>query len=107
MYVDGKLLKGIKSMYVNILVCISVKGGERVFQNWQWCETRLYYVPLVLQCNVYKNVVMKEVKMGIGRMGVVFLEEVREWRLPGISYADDFVLYGESEQDLKVMVEEV
>ena len=31
-------------------------------------------------------------------------EEGREWRLPGLLYADDFVLCGESEEDLRVMV---
>ena len=50
--------------------------------------------------NVYMDVVMKEMKMGRGRRGVRFQEEVREWRLPGLLYADDLVLYGESEEDL-------
>ena len=36
------------------------------------------------------------VKMGMGRRG--------EWRLPGILYADDLVLWGESEEDLKAIV---
>ena len=33
--VGGKLLSGIKSMYVNSLACVKVKGGERerVFLN--------------------------------------------------------------------------
>ena len=39
---------------------------------------------------------MKELKMGIGRRG--------KWRFPGLSYADDLVLCGESEEDLKTMV---
>ena len=47
---------------------------------------------------------MKEVKMGKGRKGVSFLEEGKEWRLPGLLYADDMVLCGESEEDLRVMV---
>ena len=34
--------------------------------------------------------------MGMGRRG--------EWRLPGILYADDLVLWGESEEDLKAIV---
>ena len=34
--------------------------------------------------NVYMDGVMKEVKMGMGRRGVSFLEDRREWRLPGI-----------------------
>ena len=32
------------------------------------------------------------------------LEDGREWRLPGLLYADDSVLFGESEEDLRVMV---
>ena len=47
--------------------------------------------------------VMKEVKMGMGRRGVSFLEDGREWRLPGLLYADDLVLYGESEEDMRVV----
>ena len=31
-------------------------------------------------------------------------EEGREWRLPGLLYADDLVLCGESEEDLKAIV---
>ena len=31
-------------------------------------------------------------------------EEGREWRLPGLLYADDLVLCGESEEDLRAMV---
>ena len=42
--------------------------------------------------------------MGMGRRGVRFLEEGREWRLPGLMYADDLVLCGESEDDLTVRV---
>ena len=33
-----------------------------------------------------------------------FLEEGRECRLPGLLYADDFVLCGESEEDLRAML---
>ena len=33
-----------------------------------------------------------------------FQEEGREWRLPGLLYADDLVLYGKLEEDLKAMV---
>ena len=43
---------------------------------------------------VYRDGVMKEVKMGMGRKGVRFLEDGREWRLPGFLYADDLVLCG-------------
>ena len=54
--------------------------------------------------NVYMDGVMKEVKMGMGRREVSFLEDGREWRLPGLLYADDLVLCDESEEDLRVMV---
>ena len=37
--------------------------------------------------------------MGMGRRGVSFLEDGREWRLPGLLY-----VCGESEEDLRAMV---
>ena len=33
-----------------------------------------------------------------------FLEDGKEWKLPGLLYAGDLVLCGESEEDLRVMV---
>ena len=39
--------------------------------------------------------VMKEVKMVMERRRVSFIEDRREWKLPGISYADNLVLCGE------------
>ena len=54
--------------------------------------------------NIYTDAVMKELKMGIRRRGVGFQEEGRKWRLPGLLYADDLALYGESEEDLMAMV---
>ena len=54
--------------------------------------------------NMYVAAVMKEVKVGMGRMVLRFLEEVREWGLPDLLYADELVLCGKLEEDLKVMV---
>ena len=54
--------------------------------------------------NVYMNAVMKELKMGMGRRRVRFQEEGREWILLGLLYADDLVLFGESEEDLRAIV---
>ena len=34
-----------------------------------------------------------------------FLEDGREWRIPGLLYADDLVLCDESDEDLRAMVE--
>ena len=36
-----------------------------------------------------------------------FQEKGREWRLSGLFYADDLVLCGESEEDLRYVGEEV
>ena len=47
--------------------------------------------------NVYTDAAMKEVKMGIRRIGVRFLEEGKEWRLPVL-----LVLYDELEKDSKI-----
>ena len=56
--------------------------------------------------NTYIDTVIEEVQMRMGRRGVRFLEEGREWRLPCLLYADDLVLVlcGEFEEDLRVMV---
>ena len=54
--------------------------------------------------NVYMDGVIKELKMGMGRRGVIFLEDGRGCKLPGLLYADDLVLRGKSEEDLKVVV---
>ena len=47
------------------------------------------------------NAVMKEVKMGMGRMGVRFMEEGREWKLPDLLYVSDLLLCFELEEDLR------
>ena len=53
--------------------------------------------------NVYMDTMMKGVRMGMGRKGVRFMEHGREWRLLGLLYGDDLVLWGESEEDLRAM----
>ena len=50
------------------------------------------------------NPVMKDVKREMERRGVRFLEDRRECRLPGLLYADDVVLCGEVEEDLRAMM---
>ena len=54
--------------------------------------------------NVYMDSVMKEVKMRMGRGRVRFQVEGREWRLPGLLNADDLVLCGELEVNLRPTV---
>ena len=62
----------------------------------------MYHVPSLF--NVYMDALIKEVKMVMGMRGVRFLEEGREWILPGLLYADYLVLCGESEEDLRAMM---
>ena len=85
-------------MYVDSSACVSVKGGESkrvregcIISPWLF--------------NVYMDAVMKKVKMRGVRREMSFQEDEGEWRLPGLLFADDLVLCGESEEDLKVMVE--
>ena len=53
----------------------------------------MYHVSFAFQC-VYK---CSDERSENGEGG-------REWRLPGLLYADELVLYGELEEDLKLMV---
>ena len=55
----------------------------------------MYHVSLAFQC-IY-GCGDKSGETGDG-------EEGKEWRLPGILYADDLVLCGELEEDLKAIV---
>ena len=98
---SGKLLKRIKSMYVDSLACVRVKGSESEWFKID-SEVRQGYIMSPWLFNVYRDAVMNEVKMGMRRIGVRFLEEARE---PGILYADDLVLFSESENSLITMVE--
>ena len=100
----GKLLSGIKSVYPDSLACVRVKGGENNrFRIDSGVRQRCIMSPCLF--NVYMDTMLKELKMGKGRRGVRFLEEGREWRLSGLLYADDFVMCGESDEDLRVRVE--
>ena len=55
----------------------------------------MYHVSLAVQC-IYECS-DKAAKMEMGRRRVRFLEDRREWRLPGFLYADDLVLCGEED----------
>ena len=52
----------------------------------------------------YMDTTMKEVKIGIGRMGVTFVGMWREQRLPILFYPGDLVLCGKPEENLRAMV---
>ena len=63
----------------------------------QWCIMSPHIF------NVYMDGERKEVKICMGRRGVKFLEEGREWRLSGLLHADDLVMCGELKEDLRAM----
>ena len=93
--VGGKPLSGIRSIYVNSLVSVKIKRGKECFSIA--CDIRqgLFMSPWLF--NVYMDAGMKEGQMGTGRIGVKFLGEDREGRLPGILNLDEFFLCGETE----------
>ena len=62
-------------------------------------------MPLVVQCIYGWNDEGGENGDGKGG-GVSFLEDGKEWRLPGPLYADNLVICGESKEDLRAMVEQ-
>ena len=100
--VEDKRLSGIKNMYVDSSAFVRVKGSEsELFRIDIGMRQECIMSPWLF--NLYMDGVM-EVKMGMERKGVRFLEDGREWRLPDLLYADDLVLYGESEEDLRMMV---
>ena len=82
---------------------MSVKGGE---SEWFRVDSGMRQGCVMSPClfNVYMDGVMIEVKMGMKKRGVRFMEEGREWSLPDLLFAGNFVLCGESEEDLRVMV---
>ena len=99
----SKLLNGVKTRYVNSLAFVRVKGGESdCFRIDSGVRQGCIMSPCL--SNVYMDAEMKEVEMGIGRRGVRFQEEGREWRLPCFSCADDLVLCGELEEELRALV---
>ena len=78
-------LSGIKSMYVNSLALVRVKGGESKCFRIESCVRQCCVMSPWL-FNIYMDAVRKEVKVGIWRMGIMLLEERRGWRLPGLLY---------------------
>ena len=75
--VSAKLLSGIKSIYVDSLVCVRVKGDE---SEWLKIDSGVRQGCIMFSWlfNVYIDAVMKRVKMGMGRKELTFLEEGRE-----------------------------
>ena len=67
----GKLLNGIKSMYVNSVACIRVKAGEsECFRIDSDVRQGCIMSPWLF--NIEMEAVIKEVKIGMGKRGVRF-----------------------------------
>ena len=66
----GKLLSGIKSMYVDSSTCVRVKGDESERFRRDSGVRQGCIVPTSL-FNVYIDAVMKEMKIGMGRGGEI------------------------------------
>ena len=65
----GKLLNGIKSIYVDSQACVIIKR-EDIVSGSGWLMGKIYRCivsPWLL--NLYMDAVMKEVKIGMGRKG--------------------------------------
>ena len=90
-------------MYVDNSVCIRVKRGESK-QFRIDSEVRQGSIMSPWLFNIYMDGVMKEVKMEMGKRGVSFLEDWREWKLPVLFYEDDLVLCCKSEKGLRMMM---
>ena len=99
----GKVLSGIKSMYLDSSAYVRVKCDESERFRID-CGVRYWCIMSPWLFNAYMDGVMRKVKMGMGRSGVSFLQDGREFRLPDLLYADDLVLCGGSEEELRVMV---
>ena len=81
-------------MYVDSLTCVGIKGGESEwFRINNDVRQECFMSPWLFI--VYMGAVIK-------RGENVYGEEGRDWRLPGLLYADDWVLCGKSEEDLRV-----
>ena len=81
--VGGKLLIGIKSMYVDSSACVRVKWSESErFRIDSGVRQGCIMSPSLF--NVYMDGVMKEVKVRMVGREVTFQEDEREWILFGL-----------------------
>ena len=81
-------------MYADSSTCVRVKRGE---SEWFRIDSgvRQGFIMSPWLFNVHS------IWMGMGRRGVRFREDGREWTLPNLLYVDDLVLCDESEEDLR------
>ena len=102
--VDGRLLKGIKSLYDESEACVRVNRMESEwFKIGNGVRQGCVMSPWLF--NIYMDGVMKEMMVEAAGGGVRVMENGREWRIPCLLYADDLVLCGKSEESLRGLME--
>ena len=103
--VGGQLLQGIKAFYQNASACVRIDGelsesfGIRVGVR-QGCVMSPWLF------NVYMDGVIREMKAKVGKVGAKMELEGENWWMVTSLFADDTVLFAESERELQKVVSE-
>ena len=103
--VGGQLLRGIKAFYQGANACVKIEG--ELSENFciktgvrQGCVMSPWLF------NVYMDGVIREMKAKSGGVGAKMLEDGNEWWMITSLFADDTVLFAESEKELQRVVNE-
>ena len=103
--VGGQLLQGIKAFYQGANACVKI-GGELSESFCIKTGVRQGCVMSPWLFNVYMDGVIREMKAKSGNVGAKMLEDENEWWMITSLFADDTVLFAESEQELQRVVNE-
>ena len=103
--VGGKLLDAVKAFYKNCRAKVRVNGVEsKNFNIGVGVKQGCVMSPWLF--NIYMDSMMKEWKVRIQGQGAELHENGSVWKIPACLYADDAVLFAESEENLQSMVSE-
>ena len=103
--VGGKLLNAVKAFYENCRAKVRVNYVEsESFSISVGVKQGCVMSPWLF--NIFMDGVMKEWKMRIQGEGAELNENGKLWKVPSCLYADDAVLFAESEEKLQRMVSE-
>ena len=101
--VGGELLSAVRAFYVDSNACVRIDGVEsESFEIGVGVRQGCVMSPWLF--NIFMDGVMKEVKMRIRNEGAGLMKDGIEWKIPACLYADDAVLFAESEEELQRMV---
>ena len=103
--VGGQLLQGIKSFYKGANACVKINGKlSESFCIKTGVRQGCVMSPWLF--NVYMDGVIREMKAKSGVLGAKLMNEESEWRMITSLFADDTVLFAESEEELQRVVNE-